>query len=407
MMKQVRIPKHLLNTSQPLPWDVFDANGILLAGKGTILDQIKLALGLPDLYYAPNKTASEDFYNIALKTYPLKLSSLIAGMPENFELMCDGVFKEINSDTSEHIDSLISRLSQLLAGYEASKEWSYKVVRFSQSLYYVLKQNSALFQAILFTRRYFSAQKYSASQALNRAFICYRCCVVEGASDADAISLICAAITCDVSINKKVEEFSRQKENLSLDQKKSLEGHAERSYLMLKAAGVIDTAWLFWVRKHHKKLFIQNSKNKLHLFNDILQVSDILSARCSLRAGRDPLPLFNAMANVAFDETKKLSEIGSILIKALGAMPIGSIIEAPQGISVLISPDAIVPLTNENLDTRSHFRIESYEISSISEFRPKNPLLYRRLSVAINLALNQLGEYVSYSRQYERQASTD
>lgn len=175
---------------------------------------------------------------------------------------------------------------------------------------------------------------------------------------------------------------------------------------MIKAAGVIDTAWLFWVRMHHKKLFIQNSKNKLHLFNDILQVSDILSARCSLRAGRDPLPLFNAMANVAFDESKKLSEIGSILIKALGAMPIGSIIEAPQGISVLISPDAIVPLTNENLDTRSHFRIESYEISSISEFRPKNPLLYRRLSVAINLALNQLGEYVSYSRQYERQAAT-
>jgi len=404
-MKQVRIPKHLLNTSQPLPWDVYDVNGILLAGKGTILDQIKLSLGLPDLYYDPKKSASEDFYNIAVSAYPIRLSSLIAGLPDNFDMMCDGVFKEINSNTSEHIESLISRLSQLLAGYEASKQWAYKVIRFSQSLYYVLKQNSALFQSILFTRRYFNAQKYSASQALNRAFICYRCAVVDGASDADAISLICAAITCDVSINKKVEEFSKQKESLSLDQKKSLEGHAERSYLMLKAAGVIDTAWLFWVRMHHKKLFSQNSVNKLHLFNDILQVSDILSARCSLRAGREPLPLFNAMANVAFDESKKLSEIGSILIKALGAMPIGSIIEAPQGISILISPDAIVPLTNELLDTRTNFRIESYEISSISEFRPKNPLLYKRLSVAINLVLNQLGEYVSYSRQYERQAS--
>lgn len=405
-MKQVRIPKHLLNTRKPLPWDVFDVNGILLAGKGTILDQIRLSLGLPDLYYDPKKSASEDFYNIALSTYPLKLSSLIAGIPDSFELLCDGAFKEMNADTSEHIESLISKLSQLLAGYEASKQWAYKVVRFSQSLAYVLKQNSALFQALLFTRRYYSAQKYAAAQALNRAFICFRCAEEEGASIGDTISLICAAVTCDVSINKKVDEFARQKESLSLDQRKSLEGHAERSYLMIKAAGVVDTAWLFWVRMHHKKLFSSNSGNKLHLFNDILQISDILSARCSLRMGREPLPLFNAMANVVFDESKKLSVIGGVLIKALGPMPIGSIIETPQGIGVLISPDAIIPLTNENLDTRSNFRIEAYEITSVSEFKPKNPILYKRLSAAINLALNQLGEYVSYSKQYERHINT-
>lgn len=403
---QSRIPQSLIDIHKPLPWDVFDANGLLLANKGTILSKVSSLIasgwGMPELYFASSKSSSEDIYNIAMRTYPLKMQSFIAGLAaDDLGVIQDGIFSNMDAGTIEHVESIIAKISQLLSCYEATALWAYKAVRLSQSLYYLFKQNSALLQIILFVRRYFNSERYAASQAINRAFITFRCTEAINISTEESVSAVCAALTCDLAIHKKIDEFSKQKDVLNAEQRQVLEGHAERSYLMLKAAQVVDTSWLFWVRMHHKKLYVSDAKQThLYKINDILQMADIISARASMRAGREPLPLFNAVANTVFDENKKLTDLGAIIIKALGVVPLGSIVDSALGTGILFAPDSIVLLTNDKFDIRTNFKVQLFEYASLSELKFKSPSCHKRLCGVLYIALNQLADRASYDLNY-------
>jgi hypothetical protein len=134
---------------------------------------------------------------------------------------------------------------------------------------------------------------------------------------------------CTVELQARMAE---QFEPPTKKQMEQLREHPTKSASLLRAAGVVDEAWLEAVEQHHEQPGGGGYPAGLESPSDtarLLRAADVYTAKISPRAIRAPLASQVAARNLFQEE--KGSPLASALIKAVGVYPPGDIVKLANG----------------------------------------------------------------------------
>lgn len=389
VLKLVKIPPKMLNIRAPLPWDVYDSTRSLFALRGTIIGSYPFGME-PDLYFEERfhpayqreqKNGASTPFN-----FPTPSKGIIAGEEKGanplYQFTCD-----TNAKLSDQIDSVIRHTSRLLNNYQSNSDWAHAIYKHAQAIAFLIDQNPAAVFLALYIRRAFYEEHYPAAQAVMRAVMAYlSACTLPRLVPSHKIALICACLTCDLSIYRNLFSHSSSRIKVVLktqEERAFLKDHGKRSYEMLKAAEIVDSYWLFIVKRHERPVALDNPEgvesHMLHLLNDIVYFADIAAARSAYRKDRDPLPLFNAIANVSFDSNKSPIFAGCQLSKVMGMPPLGSILATHDGLMLTFGPDRAVLITNEMYELKSNYRLVKKLDFKSMKYQVRAPKEYVRM----------------------------
>ena len=168
----------------------------------------------------------------------------------------------------------------------------------------------------------------------------------------DEIVLLCAAaLTMNLSMVRLHDKLQEKTEPLNAGERQFIERHPENSVKLLREAGVSDEDWISWILSHHEhenstgypghKLGLDIPRNA-----KILSVADTYTACISNRKYRKTL-----LPNVALREivasSKSTTEpmMAALLIRELGAYPIGSYVRLLDGEIGVVTSKGSSPTT--------------------------------------------------------------
>ncbi len=129
----------------------------------------------------------------------------------------------------------------------------------------------------------------------------------------DKLSLLCAALTQNISFYQEQQSLHTKDAGLSDEEEERVRTHPMRSYQMLIEAGVNDNFWLDAVRNHHER--IDGSGYPFHLKeflvstpSKIIAIADIYAAATRSRAYREELLSRDAMQEIFNERGKSVCE---------------------------------------------------------------------------------------------------
>ena len=151
------------------------------------------------------------------------------------------------------------------------------------------------------------------------------------------LSLMCAALTFDVSLAPMSELLAAQMTPLSEGQWKAIQSHTLESVELLQRCGVNDPVWLEAVRDHHER--VDGTGYPRGLRGDavsiearILGIVDIYSAMIRPRAYRDAQPSRVALRDIFLERGQRIDErLATLFIKELGVYPPGTMVRLSSG----------------------------------------------------------------------------
>lgn len=151
-----------------------------------------------------------------------------------------------------------------------------------------------------------------------------------------------AALTMNLGMTELQDILATQIEPPDVEQRAGIKNHATKSVEMLQALGVSDTTWLETVRDHHlQSAGPLQSRPLPYRLARLIQRADMFVARLSPRASRTPISPAAAMHSCYFDENKAVDEAGAALIKVAGIYQPGSFVKlATNELAVVIKRGA-------------------------------------------------------------------
>ncbi|KJR41977.1 metal dependent phosphohydrolase [Candidatus Magnetoovum chiemensis] len=175
--------------------------------------------------------------------------------------------------------------------------------------------------------------KYSIRQQIHSAIICEIISKFLSWDKSKRLSLICAALTMNISIIELQDMLNKQKTRLSETQEEIIRNHPKNSVRILNELGVKDQNWLNAVLWHHECL--DGSGYPFGLRDDeishqarILKLADIYCARINTRLYRQAMPVNMAIREIFFDSSHIIDEtLTQAFIKKLGIYQPGSFVK--------------------------------------------------------------------------------
>lgn len=141
-----------------------------------------------------------------------------------------------------------------------------------------------------------------------------------------------AALTMNLSLGLLQDRLAQQREALSQEQRRQLQGHGGRSAELLASLGVTDPLWLTAVRLHHDTApGPLSSRPEPERLARLLQRIDTFAAQLAPRISRKAHSGVQASRAIFLDEAKQQDEAGAALIKALGLYPPGTLVRLANG----------------------------------------------------------------------------
>ncbi|MBI5923546.1 MAG: hypothetical protein HY847_18095 [Betaproteobacteria bacterium] len=291
----------------PLPWDVYDDAGQLLLRKGFVIDNQRQLDSLMERGMFVNAT------NIAKPV----LSSVSA--PQRH-------------DPFKLWDDLVAKLGQLLRNY-SSNDISGRVQEIVE-LIQVLTERSkdaALAAMILLQEQ----NRYALVHCLHAALLCDMVAIRLGWDPDRRNSVVCAALTMNISTVDMQQKLAEQIDPLTPDQKLDIRHHPEVSLEILSKAGVNDPIWLRAVHEHHETPLGTGYPNGIKEVGEeatLLRTADVFSAKISPRKNRRQMNGAQA-ARVLFTDPGMTTNnpFIAVLIKEVGIYPPGSLVKLANG----------------------------------------------------------------------------
>ncbi|MFA7281872.1 MAG: HD domain-containing phosphohydrolase [Sterolibacterium sp.] len=292
----------------PLPWDVYDDAGQLLLRKGFVIDNQKQLDSLMDRGMFVNAT------NIVKPV----LSPVSAPQRhEPFELW----------------DDIVAKLGQLLRNYSSSNDLPGKVHEIVE-LIQVLTERSkdaALAAMILLQEQ----NRYSLVHCLHAALLCDMVAIRLDWDPARRTSVVCAALTMNISTVDMQQKLAEQMDPLTPNQRLDIRHHPEASLEILSKAGVNDSIWLRAVHEHHETPLGTGYPNGIKEVSEeatLLRTADVFSAKISPRKNRKQMNGAQA-ARVLFTDPGMTTDnpFIAVLIKEVGIYPPGSVVKLANG----------------------------------------------------------------------------
>ncbi|SFX55288.1 HD-GYP domain-containing protein [Marinospirillum alkaliphilum] len=159
----------------------------------------------------------------------------------------------------------------------------------------------------------------------------------------EPVSLLCAALTANLSVLELQDLLSQQQEGLNPIQKSRILGHPEKSAFLLQSLGVEDEVWLEAVLQHHERLdgtgYPRHLKGRaIGVGGRLLGLADSYAAMTQVRQYRSLLTPRQALKELLGGENRQMdAELGSQFLAQLGIYPPGSVVLLANGDTAVVT----------------------------------------------------------------------
>ena len=359
-----------------LPFPLHDAEGRLLLNAGVKVtdERLRQELLLKPLFAEEHHCAGWRRRPNAAMDQRLRggaaLKDVVATLPD--EEPYEPVARSVS--TGDACFELRSRLDAVLRDVGPDNDWLDRLAelhtrgrallqrRAEESLYHFV------YEAVRFSER------YSAQHAWMTLALAEQTAALLGWPQARVDSLGRAALTMNVAISRLQDHLASVRLPPTVEQRRELASHAERSAALLAAAGLDDAVAVEAVRLHHdahaegRPLQEQTPARQVAR---VLRRADIFGAKISRRGSRAAMSPLAAARGACLGPDGQPDEIGGALLRAVGLYPPGSFVELASGevgivvargrranlplVAALVSANGAVygePVPRETLDRR-------------------------------------------------------
>ncbi len=441
-MKRVSFSFDHIRIGEPLPFSVWDENGLMVAGSGYALKdsrEYEVMLGKRDKLLV-DAVEYERFQN----TYKKRLNSLMSGdralgAIAGTRLTDMGVFvakEKAASGLSDRLLGLkveakrapapqaVAAISETISDKSAPEprlgnmpsseaDWldlqdqAHALLRVSNpqnfreqleklqahlSHFARLSPDGTLLSLFFLSSR--GLDRYSGTHAMLVSVMC-------GIAARDVLkwpalqeTVLChAALTMNIGMSVQQDRMAQQKEPLNPRQRELVREHPSHSAALLRQLGVTNRDLLEAVLDHHAKAPGPLAARSLgQRMARLIQRADIFAAAISPRASRSAAATGIAMKAAYFDENQAVDEAGAALVKAVGVYPPGSFVRlASQEVAIVVrrgrvtsAPRVAVVLNREGLPNNEL----TLRDTSLADWRVTAGL--PSASVKVNLSLARL-----------------
>lgn len=291
LLRPVRLDESL--QGQTLAWDLYTANGTLLATAGSRIDTPEQLRRLSEqpLYRKPDGLSIADNPTQRLQAMAESLAGLLApSLQPQLEL------------------SLRNLAKALIALYSQDAEAALGLVRLVP------------------------LQGFAVRHCLFSALVALLIGEALGWPAQQLESLVCAALSMNLAEMPLHEQLANCPHALTETQRQALRQHPARSAAILVCAGVEDRQWLDAVRAHHEHLDGSGYPERLSgeaipLSARILRLADFYCAKVSGRYYRPPRTPEQALRSLFGSERRRLDmQLAAQLLRRLGIYPPGTLV---------------------------------------------------------------------------------
>ena len=200
-----------------------------------------------------------------------------------------------------------------------------------------------------------------------------------------------AALTMNIGMSVQQDRMAQQKEPLNPKQRELVREHPSHSAALLRQLGVTNRDLLEAVLDHHAKAPGPLAARSLgQRMARLIQRADIFAAAISPRASRSAAATGIAMKAAYFDENQAVDEAGAALVKAVGVYPPGSFVRlASQEVAIVVrrgrvtsAPRVAVVLNREGLPNNEL----TLRDTSLADWRVTAGLPSASVKVSLSLA---------------------
>lgn len=329
-------PDHL-RLRDPLPFGVYDANGmLLLPARGVIQDESKLAL-----LQSKHLFVDEDESYRWRSSFKSTVGSLIRTNASLQHIAVANLRRDRQDPARHQQDSLTDSWHALLQGLSTALRSAGTQAGWLEAVQSSLAQARAVAQRaphaplyLLIQHALHSCEQYSAHHAMLCALVCERVGQVLGWPTDEIDSLVGAALTMNVAMTTLQDNLAKQRLPLTGDQRDRIQGHGLQGATLLAAAGLTDARWLKIVRLHHDASLLDRPVKSLDTASRLarlLGTVDRFTAKISRRSSRPPMSPLAAARLACVGADGQPDELGAAILKALGMYPPGCYVQLANG----------------------------------------------------------------------------
>ncbi|NBT53984.1 MAG: hypothetical protein EBT05_03645 [Betaproteobacteria bacterium] len=347
-MRRVSFTFDHIRIGEPLPFSVWDENGLMVAGSGyTLKDarEYEVMLGKRDKLLV-DAIEYERFQN----AYKKRLNELVhgnraLGAIASTRLTDMGAFVAREQAASKVSDQLgdipsseadwmdLQDQAHALLQVSNPQNFRERLEKLQAHLGHFARANPDGILLSLFFLSSRDLDRYSGTHAMLVSVMC-------GIAARDVLkwpavqeTVLChAALTMNIGMSVQQDRMAQQKEPLNPKQRELVREHPSHSEALLRQLGVTNRDLLEAVLDHHAKAPGPLAARTLgQRMARLIQRADIFAAAISPRASRAAASTGNAMKAAYFDENSQVDEAGAALVKAVGIYPPGSFVRLTSG----------------------------------------------------------------------------
>ena len=406
-MRRVSFTFDHIRIGEPLPFSVWDENGLMVAGSGyTLKDarEYEVMLGKRDKLLV-DAVEYERFQN----AYKKRLNELVhgnraLGAIASTRLTDMGAFvarEQAATKVSDQLGDIPSSEANWLdlqdqahALLQVSNPQNFRerLEKLQAHLGHFARLNPDGILLSLFFLSSRDLDRYSGTHAMLVSVMC-------GIAARDVLkwpavqeTVLChAALTMNIGMSVQQDRMAHQKEPLNPKQRELVREHPSHSAALLRQLGVTNRDLLEAVLDHHAKAPGPLAARTLgQRMARLIQRADIFAAAISPRASRAAASTGSAMKAAYFDENSQVDEAGAALVKAVGIYPPGSFVRLTSGeVAVVVrrgsntsAPRVAVVLNRSGLPNAEL----SLRDTSLAEWRVTSGVPAKEVKVNVSLA---------------------
>ncbi len=307
---RTRVRQGEIAAGRPLLWDVYDDSGQLLLSKG---------------YIVVNERQRRRLLKEGLR-------SAASLSPEAGSAAADGL-SEVGGNPFVTIEQLTLRLEGVLGtirqqGVDIAPQQ--RIRKLGRAIQALCDYDA---DASLGAAHLKHDTPYPFRHSIHTALLCEQVARRLNWPRLTRLSIISAALSCNVAMTELQAELVEQAEPLNDVQWDAIQAHPRRGYEMLLGAGVSDPLWLQVVIQHHECIngrgYPAGAKGEEVLPGArLLGLADRYHAMVTGRSYRNGMLVKNALRRIFLDIGQEVgSSLAQMFIKELGIYPPGSIVQ--------------------------------------------------------------------------------
>jgi len=336
-MKYVPIPVALLEIGQPLPVDIWSANGQLLLRKGQPITSEEHREKL----YAHHASSTPADAHAWQRSYERMVHAMLIAGADVQAISLAPMPSEIrNSDyvVGEQLNGGWSDLQEVLRGilYQGGLAINpvQRLLGLEKKALALLKTDTDDSLFCLFQALADPSQGYSATHALLCAVICHMTSVKLAVPEPQREALLSAALLMNIGMARDQDSLARQNTAPTEWQRTLIQQHPEKSVFILEGFGIDNPEVLDMVRWHHLPDDPEGLASTL-VARSVLAMADSFIAKMAGRKTRASLSPLKAVKSMVMGAEGKAQGIASAMAQAAGFYPPGTYVKLANGETAL------------------------------------------------------------------------